>query len=324
VPTYAVCVLARAQATVALSGDGGDEVFGGYRRYQWHLLAEAVRAYIPASLRRSVIGSLARAYPKLDRAPRWLRAKHTLSEISLDSAMGYYRTVCKVQHEQRRSLFSAALARQVEGYDPSARITELIDAAADDDALRQAQRVDLLTYLPGDILTKVDRTSMATSLEVRAPLLDHDLVDWGLELPASLKRRNGGGKHILKRAMQPWLPNEILYRGKQGFATSLAATLRAGEAVMRQRLLGGAMQASDLFDMTVLSRLIDQHVARQFDHSGTLWLLLVFEGFLMFHQQYQPQDQKLLDNQTLDLHHGRTEAMTHATTSAAAGLSAVN
>ena len=96
VPTEAVCALARQHVTVALSGDGGDEVFAGYRRYRWHQMAEAVRAYVPAPLRRGVLGQLAAAYPKMDWAPRWLRAKHTLTEISLDSALGYYRTVAKV------------------------------------------------------------------------------------------------------------------------------------------------------------------------------------------------------------------------------------
>jgi asparagine synthase (glutamine-hydrolysing) len=191
-------------------------------------------------------------------------------------------------------LFSAALARTLDGYDPGARIAALMDTGDDADPLRQAQRVDLLTYLPGDILTKVDRTSMATSLEVRAPLLDHDLVDWGLELPARLKRRDGTGKYILKRAMADLLPHEILYRGKQGFAASLAATLRERADVLRERLLGAAMQQSGLFDTNAISRLIDQHLARHYDHSGALWLLLVFEGFLALHQQSEPDSPRLV------------------------------
>ena len=280
VPTYAVCALARRYATVALSGDGGDEVLGGYRRYHWHVLAEAVRAHVPPALRRAVIGRLAHAYPKLDRAPRWLRAKHTLTELSLDSAVGYYSTVCKVHHERRRALFSPRLADSLGGYDPSARIAAIIDACEGDDPLRQAQLVDLATYLPGDILTKVDRTSMATSLEVRAPLLDHDLVDWGLGLPAGLKRRRGAGKYLLKRAMAPYLPAALLERPKKGFATSLAGPFRMGAGRLRERLLGAVMLDSGLFDPMALSRLIDEHAAGRFDHSGALWLLLVFEGFL--------------------------------------------
>ncbi len=280
VPTHAVCQLARRHATVAISGDGGDEVLGGYRRHQWHLIAEGVRSHIPAGLRRRVIGQLARAYPKLDRAPRWLRAKHTLTEISLDSALGYYRTVCKVHHAQRRALFSRTLAAQLDGHDPADQVAAIMDRCDEADPLQQAQMVDLETYLPGDILTKVDRASMAASLEVRAPLLDHSLVEWGLSLPTALKIRRGGGKYLLKRAMEPYLPHDILYRTKQGFAASLANQFRAGADRLRDRLLGDAMAGSGLFDAGTLARLIDEHEEGRFDHSGVLWLLLVFEGFL--------------------------------------------
>ncbi len=174
VPTHSVCALARRHATVALSGDGGDEVFAGYRRYRWHGLVEQARAVLPAPARRRLIGGLARLYPKLDRAPRWLRAKYTLTELSLDSALGYYRTVARVQDEQRRALFSPALRAALDGHDPSSRIAALMAESGTDDALRQAQYVDLQTWLPGMMLVKVDRASMANSLEVRAPFLDHD------------------------------------------------------------------------------------------------------------------------------------------------------
>ena len=288
VPTEAVCRLARRHATVALSGDGGDEVFAGYRRYRWHRLVDGVRAYVPAGLRRSVIGGLARAYPKLDRAPRWLRAKHTLTELSLDSALGYYRTVARVHHDRRRALFLPAVESALDGHDPHARIAALMDESGSDDALVQAQYADLNTWLVGDILTKVDRASMVNSLEVRAPLLDHRLVEWGMSLPPGLKLRGGGGKHLLKRAMEPLLPHDILYRPKQGFATSLAAPLRAGAQRLRERLLGPAMLDSGLFEPGAIGQLIDEHERRQFDHATPLWLLLVFEGFLAGEQAAAP------------------------------------
>jgi len=280
VPTFSVCALARQHATVALSGDGGDEVFAGYRRYRWHMLAESVRAALPAGVRRHAIGTLARLYPKLDRAPRWLRAKHTLTELSLDSALGYARTVTKVQRERRRALFSPSLAASLDGHDPTARIAALMDAAGTEDALLQAQYVDLHSWLPGDILTKVDRASMANSLEVRAPFLDERFLSWGFALPAALKLRGGVGKYVLKRALEPYVPREILYRPKQGFASSPAATFRAQADRLRGRLLGGAMAGSGLFSGAAIAGLIDQHEAGSFDHSQPLWLLLVFEGFL--------------------------------------------
>ena len=280
VPTESVCRLARQHVTVAISGDGGDEIFAGYRRYRWHQMAEAVRAYVPAPLRRGLLGQLALAYPKMDWAPRWLRAKHTLTEISLDSALGYYRTVAKLHHDQRRDLFSTTLRAQLDGHDPAARIVDHMQACNTDDTLLQAQYVDVNTYLPGDILTKVDRTSMAHSLEVRSPFLDHTLVEWGMALPASCKLRGQEGKWVLKRALEPMLPADLLYRRKQGFATSLSGVCRTEAAELRSRLLAGPMLDSGLFDGAVIAGLIDRHEAGRGDHSMSLWLLLAFEGFL--------------------------------------------
>ena len=280
VPTEEVCALARKHVTVAVSGDGGDEVFAGYRRYRWHQMAEAVRSYVPASLRRGVLGQLAAAYPKMDWAPRWLRAKHTLTEISLDSALGYYRTVAKVHHDQRRGLFSATLRAQLDGHDPAARVVDLMQAGEGGDSLLQAQYVDVNTYLPGDILVKVDRTSMAHSLETRAPFLDHRLVEWGMALPAALKLRGQEGKYVLKKALEPMLPAEILYRRKQGFAMSLSQLFRREASRLRERLLRGPMMESGLFDQGAIAGMIDRHEQGKLDHAGPLWLLLAFEGFL--------------------------------------------
>ncbi len=280
VPTFSVSALARRHATVALSGDGGDEVFAGYRRYRWHVLVEGMRKLLPSGVRRHAIGTLARLYPKLDQAPRWLRAKHTLTELSLDSALGYASTVTKIQTARRRALYAPGFKAALGDHDPTARFADAMDACGSDDALLQAQYVDLQTWLPGDILTKVDRASMANSLETRSPLLDFELVSWGLSLPPALKLHGAEGKRILKRALEPLLPREVLYRPKQGFATSPAATFRAQAGRLRGRLLGETMADCGLFSPAALARLIDEHEAGAFDHSGALWLLLVFEGFL--------------------------------------------
>ena len=225
VPTFRVSALARRHATVAISGDGGDEVFAGYRRYRWHSLVEAARAVLPAPVRRSLVGRLARLYPKLDRAPQWLRAKHTLTELSLDSAIGYYRTIARVQRRTPPGAVFAGLEAALDGHDPSARIPALMEESGSDDPLVQAQYVDINTWLVGDILTKVDRASMANSLEVRAPLLDYRLVEWGLSLPAVAEAARRQGKYVLKRALEPLLP--------QRAAVSPQAGLRdvAGRAV---------------------------------------------------------------------------------------------
>ena len=222
-------------------------------------------------------------------APRWLRAKHTLTEISLDSALGYYRTVARVHDAQRQALFSPIFRTQLDGHDPSDRFADLMESANAADPLLQAQLVDLQTWLVGDILTKVDRTSMANSLEARAPLLDHELVSWGLALPQSLKLHGQEGKWVLKRALEPALPRAILWRRKQGFTQNLAPQFRAGAARLRTRLLTGPLAESGMFRRETISRLVAEHEAGRADHSMALWHLLVFEGFLAHEAGITPE-----------------------------------
>lgn len=281
VPSLAVARLARTGVKGVVSGDGGDEVFGGYRRYRWHAIAERARRLLPDRARRALLAPIARAYPKLDRAPAWLRAKTTLTEISLDSAHGYYRTLCKLQDDERRGLMTARLKSLLDGHDPAAAIVDALDSGAD--PLRAAQMVDLATYLPGDILVKVDRTSMRSGLEVRSPLLDHRLLAWGMALPPALKLQNGIGKSVLRAALAPLLPRAILDRPKQGFVVPLAAELRRAAPRLRSVLLGPAMLDTGWFDGAALGRMIDQHEAGQADHAWKLWHLLVLEGFLARH-----------------------------------------
>jgi asparagine synthase (glutamine-hydrolysing) len=281
VPSLAVAKLARTGVKVALSGDGGDEVFGGYRRYRWHSIADQARRLLPDRARRALLAPIAAAYPKLDRAPSWLRAKTTLTEISLDSAHGYYRTLCKLQDDERRGLMSPALKSLLDGHDPAAGIVAALDTEAD--PLRAAQMVDLATYLPGDILVKVDRTSMRSGVEVRSPLLDPDLLAWGMGLPAALKLRGGQGKAVLRDAVAPLLPRAVLDRPKQGFVAPLAAELRRAAPRMRAVLLGPTMRDTGWFDATAIGRMIDQHESGQHDHGWKLWHLLVLEGFLAHH-----------------------------------------
>ncbi len=279
-PTAQVCRLARRHVTVALSGDGGDEVFAGYRRHRWHVLVEGMRRHLPAAMRHGPVATLARLYPKLDRAPRFLRARHTLTELSLDSALGYYRTMARTQDERRAALLHPALAAGLDGHDPGARFVQLMRDSESDDPLAQAQHVDLATWLPGQMLVKTDRTSMATGLEVRCPLLDPDLVSWGLALPASFKLRHGQGKAVLRAAVAPWLPPEILRRPKQGFAMPLGQTLADGIDRVRARLLHPDFLDHRLVRADALSRLLDEHATRRFDHAQPIWLLLVLAGFL--------------------------------------------
>jgi asparagine synthase (glutamine-hydrolysing) len=281
VPTFHVCKLARSRVTVALSGDAGDEVFAGYRRYYWHALAEDMRGMLPDRIRRPVFDALGTLYPKLDWAPRWLRAKYTLQELALDSAGGYFRTVCKIQDGLRARILSPRMRIALSDHHPADVIAEAMREADTGDPVAQAQYSDCRTYLPGDILTKVDRTSMAVSLEVRVPMLDHEFVGWAGSLPRSLKLRGNEGKYILKRALESRVPPENLYRPKTGFATPLRRFfLGEGAAFARAAILGEDMAACGFFDLGTLSGLIAEHESGRRDHSKALWSLLMFDGFL--------------------------------------------
>ena len=226
IPTFRVCELARKSVTVALSGDGGDENFAGYRRYRFQMSEERVRGLLPASLRRSVFGRLGRAYPKLDWAPRMFRAKSTLQSLARDAVEGYFETMSVLRGDQRASLYSDSFRRRLGGYNAVDTFFRHARHAQGYDPLSLVQYLDLKTYLVGDINTKVDRASMAHSLEVREPLMDHPLVEWLATLPLGLKVRNGEGKYLLKKAMEPLLPHDLLYRQKMGFAVPLGRWFR--------------------------------------------------------------------------------------------------
>mgnify|MGYP005842855677 CR=1 FL=1 len=278
-PTYRVCELARQRVKVVMSGDGGDELLGGYRRYRWYRREEQLRAALPLGLRRALFGALGAAYPKLDWAPRPLRARATFQALAMDSLEGYLDAVTVVGEGLRRSLYAAGFRRELQGY----RAVEVLRRHAGDaprDPLLRAQHLDFHTYLPGDILTKVDRASMAHGLEVRVPVLDHQLIEWAARVPASAKVHGGQGKYLLKRAVEPYLPRDLLYRPKMGFAVPLAGWFRGP---LRERvtatLEGEWLLDSGVFEPDAVRRLLDEHLRGARDHSAPIWALLMLAGF---------------------------------------------
>lgn len=285
-PTYRLCELARTQVTVALSGDGGDENFAGYRRYRLHAWESGLRARLPLALRKPLFGLLGRIYPKADWAPRPLRAKTTLQALACDDVEAYFHSVCTTSMAMRQQLYSAKFKRELQGYSALTVFREHARRAPTDHPLLLAQYLDIKTWLPGDILTKVDRASMAHSLEVRVPLLDHRLVEWASSLPPGLKLKGGTGKYIFKKALESDLPHDVLYRTKMGFSVPLAAWLRGPLAQRaREALLGGAIAQCGYFEPSMLDQLLREHVAGSADHSTTLWSLLMLDAFLRQSQQ---------------------------------------
>ena len=281
IPTYRVCQLARQHVTVALSGDGGDENFGGYRRYRLHAMEERMRALLPFSVRRPAFGLLGRVYPKADWAPQVFRAKTTFEALARTSVDGYFHTVSVLREDLRGRLYSNAFKAQLGGYSAAEVLRRHAGRAGTDDPLGLVQYLDLKTYLIGDINTKVDRASMAHSLEVREPLMDHPLVEWLATLPSSLKLRGGQGKWLFKRAMQSHLPQDLLYRPKMGFSVPLASWFRGAlRGRVREAVLGARLADTGLFNPACLRQLLDQHQSGVRDHSSPLWSLLMFDGFL--------------------------------------------
>ena len=281
IPTYRVCELARKFVTVALSGDGGDESFGGYRRYRWHVNEERLRSVLPLGLRRPLFGFLGHAYPKFDWAPRMFRAKSTFQALALGSVEAYFHSVSFLHDGMRSKLFSPRFRTELQGYSAAEVLKRHALKAPTDHPLSMVQYLDLKTYLVGDINTKVDRASMANSLEVREPLMDHPLVEWLASLPPELKLREGEGKYLLKKALEPFLPGEILYRQKMGFSVPLAKWFRGPlRQPLRDAVLGPVLEETGWFNALYLRELVETHQSGMNDHSPALWALLMFESFL--------------------------------------------
>ena len=280
-PSFVVAGLARERVTVALSGDGGDELFAGYRRYPFHLREERLKAFLPAAVRRPVLGAAARLWPKLDWAPRPLRAKATLEALAGDTAAGYLRAVTLLPAGDRARVLAPDLGRRLAGYDPATVIAGHLAEADTDDPLARVQHVDLMTWLPGRMLVKVDRTSMAHGLEVRPPLLDHELVEWAAGLPTAAKLAGFSGKRVLKRALEPLVPRELLARPKQGFSIPLARWLRRGldarlDAVGR----AGRLADAGIVASAGYRAVVEEHRRGARDHGQLLWALLMLDAFL--------------------------------------------
>jgi asparagine synthase (glutamine-hydrolysing) len=281
IPTYRVCQLARKHVTVALSGDGGDESFGGYRRYRLHLMEERMRAALPQGVRRAVFGTLGKLYPKADWAPRVFRAKTTFEGIARGSVEAYLHSVSILRAPMRQQLFSNKFKSELAGYDVADVFARHAAKAGTDDPLALIQYLDYKTYLVGDINTKVDRASMAHSLEVREPLMDHELVEWLATLPSSLKIRGQEGKYLFKKSMESLLPTDVLYRPKMGFSVPLARWFRGPlKQRVRDAVLGERLRSTGWFNTAYLTHLIDAHQSGARDYSAPLWTLLMFEAFL--------------------------------------------
>lgn len=276
VPTYYLSAATRERVTVALSGDGGDETYAGYRRYWFDGLENRWRGRLPGMAGRAACRFAGRLYPKADWLPRPLRARTLLLNLGDDPARAYYRSVTQMDEARKRHLLAPDLVRELAGYDPADAFSALYHGVEAADPVSRAQGVDLLTYLPDDILTKVDRASMAHSLEVRVPILDHEAVEFAGRVPVGWKLNGRRHKYLFKEAMRASLPAEVLDGPKRGFEVPLAVWFRGELAPLVESLAEREAVAAS-FRPEAVRALVREHRRGVADHSVALWSLLMFD-----------------------------------------------
>jgi len=293
IPTWYVSKMARQHVTVVLSGDGGDELFGGYDRYVPHPRVLAFDRYSPRALRR-VAAIAARALP------HGARGKNFLRHVARDDQGRYLDAIRFFGSDEKPALLSADVRRGLTGVDPELQLARHFARFADLPWPSQMMRFDAETYLPEDVLTKVDRMSMAHSIESRVPLLDNDVIRFASSLPSSLKIKNGRRKHILKEVAATLLPEGIIDRQKQGFGVPIGAWFRKGPAkaghhdgtgrhdstiheLFADTLLSSRAMQRGYFRPTFVRQLVNEHLAGTRDHTLRLWQLVVFERW---HRRY--------------------------------------
>jgi asparagine synthase (glutamine-hydrolysing) len=279
VPSYYVARAAREKVTVALSGDGGDEVFAGYEwRYGLNMLEARVRRWVPGPLRHVALGPLSAVWPKADRLPRPLRWKFFLRNLSLEPEEAYFHDMSLFTPADKRSLLTGQFRRGLGGYSPISGFRRHFDRVQGLDHLSRILYVDFKTYLPNDILVKMDRMAMANSLEVRSPLLDHKVLEFAAGVPAELKYRHGTSKYLLKRYAERLAPASVIHRPKMGFSIPVADWLRGelrttGEdLLLSERSLGRGY-----FSREQILGMWNRHQQRQRDHAHHIWALMVLE-----------------------------------------------
>ncbi len=276
IPTWYVSEIARRHVTVVLSGDGGDELFGGYDRYLPHPRVARFDA-VPVPGLRAAAASI---WPLL---PHGTRGKNFLRHVAKDATGRYLDSITLFPADERAALYAPA-ARDALASGAERILSAHFDRFGALPHDSRMMRFDFETYLPEDVLTKVDRMSMAHSIESRVPLLDNEVIDFAAALPARFKIRNGRRKHVLKQALQPLLPAGILERRKQGFGVPLGNWFRGGLTNLFSDVLESARtRQRGYFEPAFVSRLLREHRSGQRNHELRLWQLLVFE---LWHRQY--------------------------------------
>ena len=273
IPTYCVSKMAREWVTVALSGDGGDEIFAGYDRYSRAMKHDQVARVLPEALVRKAFSIASKVYPRRNRG--W----GILYRNSLDALDHHLMDYSVYPTDEQRELLDVGDGGwRVDSTVPWSKLRGLAESCGTSDLLSQMQYMDQMLYLPDDLLVKVDRASMAVSLETRAPFLDHRLAEFMAKVPARLRFRHKQMKYLLKRVMAGRLPDQIIHRSKMGFGVPLRRWFRErGSEFARDILLSQRARERGLFRPKEIERMLDIHVQGPRDFSHKLWVLLFFE-----------------------------------------------
>jgi asparagine synthase (glutamine-hydrolysing) len=290
VGVYLVSRLARQTVKVVLTGDGGDENFAGYDRYAGQRLADYY-ALLPAWLRREVIGRLIRHIPDSFGYKSIAQKAHWLNDVSFfESGERYAHSMSFLRFtgDSKAALFTDRARRGIEVANSDEKILQYFDADNANDLVDRMLYTDLMTRMPDHLLVIADRMTMAHSLEGRAPLVDHKLVEYAAAIPASLKLHGRQLKHILRRVAARYLPDELINRPKQGFGFPIALWMRTSlSGFLRQLFAESRFVELGLFDKTVIDNMLAEHLSGKADHNFRLWILLnlelwyriYFEGF---------------------------------------------
>lgn len=280
IPTMAVCRVARQQVKVVLSGDGGDEAFGGYSRYAHDLREARIRDLLPAWFRAGWLAQLAKHWPKADWLPRPFRLKTALTNLSLSPSSAYVNTISLCRPELRKHLLNGDVIQRLQGYVPGQEVVEAYNRN-NGSTLDRMTAADVAMLLPDDFLTKVDRASMAVGLEVRPPLVDHEFLEMAATIPAGYKIHNGETKWIFKKLCEQHLPHDVIWRKKQGFEIPVNGWLRGPlRETFEDQVFSSTSRLQDLFDRKYVRSLYDSHLRGTGQHGQVLWSLLVLAQWL--------------------------------------------
>jgi asparagine synthase (glutamine-hydrolysing) len=277
VPTYLVSRLAARTVKVALSGDGGDEAFGGYNRYREDLREWRARTTLPSSVRAHLIAPLAAHWPKADWLPRPLRAKTFLENVAaVGGGAAYANSLAICRTLERRKLLAAGVRQLLNGYDPGILIEAAYNRTGDSDPVAAMIGADVEVHLPDDYLTKVDRASMAHGLEVRPVFVDHELLELTATVPSRLKVRGGSTKWLLRRMYRDFLPPGASSRPKQGFSVPVDAWFRGPlNSMFQDTVLNNRGPITDFIDLAAAGRLFQRHSSGLTRHGTSLWSIMM-------------------------------------------------